>query len=77
MKLILLSLIVSSAIGCASATPRLQLATCTNVPCTPSQVKVQEVKRSILTVEWQAVTPQGVYACMADDMVRQTVCRIQ
>lgn len=77
MRYILLGIMLSSLAGCASSTPRLQLATCLHLPCTPSQVQVQDVRRSMTTVEWQAVTPQGRYACMADDMMRQPVCRVQ
>jgi hypothetical protein len=75
MRWIALLGIVSSLIGCASSTQRLQLATCATLPCTPGKVQIRAIQRRAMTVEWEAVTSQGVYICHADDMIRLTVCR--
>jgi hypothetical protein len=62
--------------GCASTTENLRLETARflggNV--SPGQVTVTAIDRGASSVKWAAATPDGNYACGADDMVRRVSC---
>jgi hypothetical protein len=61
--------------GCASTTENLQRETARNIgDLNPEQVTVSNVKRGMTSVTWDTDTPNGLYSCSADDMVRRPHC---
>jgi hypothetical protein len=40
----------------------------------PDAITLQNVRRGMFRVSWQAMTPNGLYACTSDDMVRNPQC---
>lgn len=40
----------------------------------PEQITLIDVRRGMFRVSWQADTPNGRYACTADDMMRNPSC---
>jgi len=68
--------IIIFGVGCANTTPNLQRETARNIGgnMSPEQVQVSNVKRGMTSVKWGAETPQGVYDCSADDMLRRVHC---
>ncbi|MGH8612608.1 MAG: hypothetical protein ACREYF_11395 [Gammaproteobacteria bacterium] len=63
------------SVGCASTSENLQRETARYIgDIAPDQVNVTNVQRGVTDVKWEAETPQGVYSCSADDMVRRTYC---
>jgi hypothetical protein len=61
--------------GCASTTENLQRETARNIgDVHPDKVTVQNVKRGVTSVSWEADTPKGAFSCSADDMVRRVHC---
>ena len=65
---ILLTLLAS----CASASDNLSRETARVIGgLRPDQVTVSDVKRGMTSVTWVATTPNGVYDCSSDDMLRR------
>jgi hypothetical protein len=61
--------------GCANTAGDLQRGTARYLgDMSPDHVKVSHIKRGITDVEWEAETPNGVYRCLADEMVRHLLC---
>lgn len=40
----------------------------------PDSITLTDVQRGAFRIRWQANTPNGPYACTADDMMRQFSC---
>jgi len=63
--------------GCASSVQDLQRESARNISSDlkPNDVTINNVKRSAMSVSWQAVVSDGtIYNCDADDMVRRVNC---
>jgi hypothetical protein len=63
--------------GCASTNASLvqeSQAAITKPGVKAVPVDVKNVDRGATTVTWDAITPDGVYACAADDMLRRVRC---
>jgi hypothetical protein len=71
----LLLIFALSTAGCANTAANLQRETARNIGnIHPSKVTVTDIQRGITSVIWKASTPQGMYDCSADDMVRRAHC---
>lgn len=58
--------------GCASTQDNLARETARTIGgLRPGEVTVSDVKRGVTSVSWVATTPNGIYDCAADDMVRR------
>ena len=69
--------IIVISTGCASSTGSLQRASATYIgrDTSPESVQISNVQRGALDVRWTATAPNGaIYACSADDMLRQATC---
>jgi hypothetical protein len=62
--------------ACASGEDSLQRATATAIGnnTNPDSVVISDIDRGMMNVKWNAKTPNGHYACSADDMVRRPYC---
>lgn len=77
MIIFLLTLGIStlSLFGCANTSANLQRETARYIGGISSeQVTVSDVQRGLTDVKWNAATPNGLYTCEADDMVRRVNC---
>jgi len=64
-----------SCAACASTGDNIQRETARSIgTVAPEDVQVSAVQRGATNVKWEASTPQGRYACSADDMMRRTYC---
>lgn len=79
MKKILLLIVITVLFsGCASREISLQRATATTINGNylPSDIKVNNIHRSFMNVDWNAVTVDGKkFKCSADDMIRRPACK--
>ena len=61
--------------GCANTSANLQRETARFIGNMSSeQVVVSDIERRMTKVSWMAETPNGVYTCEADDMMRRVNC---
>ena len=73
-----LGISVLALIGCANTSANLQRETARFIGGISSeQVTVSDVQRGMTDVKWKAETPNGLYNCEADDMVRRVNCTRQ
>jgi len=74
-RLMILSLGLLGAIGCASSGGNIQRESEMSIgDVMPEDVVVTDVQRGASSVKWTATTAKGVYSCSADDMMRRVLC---
>ena len=76
MRLVLTALCVVVFSGCASTIENVQRETARSIggDVLPDKVVVKDLDRRATSVKWNAETPNGTYACSADDMMRRVLC---
>jgi hypothetical protein len=62
--------------ACASSIENVQRETARSIggDVLPDMVVVKNLDRGVTSVKWDAETPNGRYACSADDMMRRVLC---
>ena len=62
--------------ACASSDMGLRRATAAQVgqSVTPEQVELSNIVHTVVSVTWDAATPQGKYACKSDDAMHRPKC---